>query len=203
MAVADVPEHVRWAVEVLAPRQDERVLDIGSGTGASVELILEEVAATSGPTSAAASASPESTGDAAGIDPAAAVVAIDRSSTAVQRIRQRLSTEVERGTVLVLESDLATLEATTGPFDAALAVNVNVFWTTDAAPELEALAGVLEPGGRVLIAYGTGPGGSAADRDHLDRVEESIAASRAFEVERRIEAEQGSGVLAVCTNVGA
>jgi SAM-dependent methyltransferase len=131
------------------------------------------------------------------------VVAIDRSSTAVHRIRQRLSTDVELGTVLVLESDLAMLEATTGPFDAALAVNVNAFWVTDAAPELEALAGVLEPGGRLLIAYGTGPGGSQADRDHLDRVEESVAASRAFEVERRIEAEQGSAVLAVCTNVGA
>ena len=202
MAGRDVPEHVRWAVEVLAPRRDERVLDIGSGTGASVERILEAVAGASGPTGTA-SGSAESTGDRPGVESAAEVVAIDRSSTAVQRIRQRLSTEVELGTVLVLESDLATLEATAGPFDAALAVNVNVFWVTDAAPELEALAGVLEPGGRVLIAYGTGPGGSAADRDHLDQVEESIAASRAFEVVRRIEAEQGSAVLAVCTNVGA
>jgi SAM-dependent methyltransferase len=203
VARRDVPEHVRWAVEVLAPRQDERVLDIGSGTGASVELLLEAVAGTSGPTSVAGTGASGSTSEAEGTESTAAVVAIDRSSTAAQRIRQRLSAEVERGTVLVLESDLATLEATTGPFDAALAVNVNVFWVTDAAPELEALAGVLEPGGRVLIAYGTGPGGPAADRDHLDRVEESIAASRAFEVERRIEAKQGSAVLAVCTNVGA
>ena len=203
MAGRDVPEHVRWAVEMLAPRQDERVLDIGSGTGASVELILEAVAGASEPTSVAGTGSNGSTSESEGTESAAAVVAIDRSSTAVRRIRRRLATEVELGTVLVLESDLATLEATTGPFDAALAVNVNVFWVTDAAPELEALAGVLEPGGRVLIAYGTGPGGSEADREHLDRVEESIAASRAFEVGRRIESEQGSGVLAVCTNVGA
>jgi SAM-dependent methyltransferase len=201
MAGRAVPEHVRWAVEVLAPREAERVLDIGSSTGASVELILEAVA---GGRTRDRVAARGSTGDAAGTEPAdAAVVAIDRSSTAVHRIRQRLSTDVELGTVLVLESDLAMLEATTGPFDAALAVNVNVFWVTDAAPELEALAGVLEPGGRLLIAYGTDPGGSGVDRDHLDRVEESVAASRAFEVERRIEAEQGSAVLAVCTNVGA
>jgi SAM-dependent methyltransferase len=201
MAGRAVPEHVRWAVEVLAPREAERVLDIGSSSGASVELILEAVAGTRTRGRVGASGS---TGDAAGTEPAdAAVVAIDRSSTAVHRIRQRLSTDVELGTVLVLESDLAMLEATTGPFDAALAVNVNVFWVTDAAPELEALAGVLEPGGRLLIAYGTHPGGSGADRDQLDRVEASVAASRAFEVERRIEAEQGSAVLAVCTNVGA
>ena len=41
MATTPIPERVRWAVEVLAPRPGERVLDIGSGTGASVELLLE------------------------------------------------------------------------------------------------------------------------------------------------------------------
>jgi len=189
MAVRTVPEHVRWAVEALAPRPGERVLDIGSGTGASVELLVDAIARAG--THAGTRA-----------DATAAVVAIDRSATAVRRMRGRLSAEVELGTVAVLESDLATLDATIGPFDAALAVNVNAFWTTDAAAELEALAGVLEPGGRVLIAYGTRPGGAAADRGHLDRVEASISASRAFEVARRIEAAPGYAVLAVCINVG-
>lgn len=175
-AAASVPERVRWAVGVLAPQPGERVLDVGSGTGASVELLLESLGAT----------------DAAGRPP---VVAIDRSATAVSRIRERVADAVASGAVEVVQAPLAGLDATLGPFDAVFGVNVNVFWTSAAEPELRALAGVVRPGGRLLVAYGIGPV-PLADAGHLDGVEAAIRATPWFRVRERIEAEHGSGVLA-------
>lgn len=181
MATSPIPERVRWAVEVLAPRPGERVLDIGSGTGASVELLLEALGGADA---------------ASGIRPV--VVAIDRSAVAVDRIRERAASAIDRGALDVIASTLARLDPALGPFDAAYGVNVNVFWTTDAAPELAALARVLPTGARLLIAYGIGPV-PLADAGHLDGVEAAIAATPWFQVRERLEAERGSAVLAVRT----
>jgi precorrin-6B methylase 2 len=90
---ASVPERVRWAVGVLAPQPGERVLDIGSGTGASVEAVLEAMRAMRA-TDGAGSAS---TTDAAGRP---WIAAIDRSATAVERIRERVADAVASGAVL-------------------------------------------------------------------------------------------------------
>ncbi|KZE93305.1 Ubiquinone/menaquinone biosynthesis C-methyltransferase UbiE [Agromyces sp. NDB4Y10] len=171
---ASVPERVRWAVDVLAPQPGERVLDIGSGTGASVGLLLERLAAT----------------DATGRPP---VVAIDRSATAVARIRERVADAA--ASVEVVLTPLATLDASLGPFDAAFGVNVNVFWTSAAVAELRALAAAVRPGGRLLIAYGIGPV-PLADAGHLDGVEAAIRATPWFSVTDRLAAEHGSGILA-------
>jgi SAM-dependent methyltransferase len=173
-----VPGRVRWAVEVLDPRPGERVLDVGSGTGASVELAL---AALGGADAASA--------------PRPAVVAIDRSTVAVARMRQRVASAVDRGAVEVRASSIADLDPDLGPFDAAFCVNVNVFWTTDAAPELAALARVLRRGGRLLVAYGIGPV-PLADAGHLDGVAAAIAATPWFDVDARLESEHGGAVLA-------
>ena len=180
-----VPGRVRWAVEVLDPRRGERVLDIGSGTGVSVELVL---AALGGADAASA--------------PRPAVVAIDRSATAVARIRARAASAVDRGVVDVRASSLAALDPDLGPFDAALSVNVNVFWTTDATPELAALARVLRAGGRMLLAYGIGPV-PLADAGHLDGVAAAIATTPWFEVRTRLASEHGSAVLATRTTAPA
>lgn len=185
-AAASVPERVRWAVGVLAPQPGERVLDIGSGTGASVGLVLEAL----GVTDAAGPASTRT--DAPG---PASIVAIDRSATAVARIRERVADAAASGAVDVVLTPLAGLDPDLGPFDAAFGVNVNVFWTSAAVPELRALAGVVRPGGRLLVAYGIGPV-PLADAGHLDGVEAAIGATPWFRVRERLEAEHGSGVLA-------
>jgi SAM-dependent methyltransferase len=184
-AAASVPERVRWAVGVLAPRPGERVLDIGSGTGASVEAVLEATRATDG-------ARPASTTDAAGRPP---IVAIDRSATAVARIRERVADAAASGAVDVVLTPLAGLDPALGPFDAAFGVNINVFWTSAAVPELRALAGAIRPGGRLLVAYGIGPV-PLADAGHLDGVEATLRATPWFRVRERLEAEHGSGILA-------
>jgi SAM-dependent methyltransferase len=175
-AAASVPARVRWAVGVLAPRPGERVLDVGSGTGASVEALL----------------------DVMGVSDAAvrpSIVAIDRSATAVGRIRERVADAAASGAVEVVLTPLAGLDSAHGPFDAAFGVNVNVFWTSAAVPELRALAGAIRPGGRLLVAYGIGPV-PLADAGHLDGVEAALRATPWFRVRERLEAEHGSGVLA-------
>ncbi|WP_448811578.1 SAM-dependent methyltransferase [Agromyces bauzanensis] len=176
-----VPERVRWAVERLAPRVGERVLDIGSGTGVSVELLVDLL----GDADAAVPGHP-------------AVVAIDRSAKAVDRIRKRVPQAVAAGVVDLSVCDVAGLDPAVGPLDAAVAVNVNVFWTSDAAPELAALARVLAPGGRLLIAYGDSPA-PGMDRRHLDQVEASVGGSSWFDVRHRLDDDHGSAVVAVRT----
>lgn len=182
-AAASVPERVRWAVAVLAPRPGERVLDVGSGTGASVALLVEALDVT----------------DAAGRP---SIVAIDRSATAVARIRERVADAAASGAVEVVSTPLAGLDPALGPFDAAFGVNINVFWTSAAVPELRALAGAVRLGGRLLVAYGIGPV-PLADAGHLDGVEAAIGATPWFRVRERLEAEHGSGILAERTAVGA
>lgn len=161
------------------------MLDIGSGTGASVEAVLEASRATDG-------AWPASTTDAAGRP---SIVAIDRSATAVARIRERVADAAASGSVEVVLTPLAGLDPALGPFDAAFGVNINVFWTSAAVPELRALAGAIRPGGRLLVAYGIGPV-PLADAGHLDGVEAALRATPWFRLRERLEAEHGSGVLA-------
>lgn len=130
-----VPARVAFAVGLLDPAPTDRLLEFGCGPGAAAELVCARL----------------TTGR---------LDAIDRSATAVARTTARNAGHVAAGRLVVHTAALADLPRTGGEFDAAFGINVNLFWTGTAEPELAALAAALRPGGRLLVCYGAPPAGS-------------------------------------------
>lgn len=128
-----VPARISWAIELLDAGPDDHVLEIGCGPGVSVTELAARVAS---------------------------VTALERSVTALKRVRTRNEAAVADGRVVLQHGELATLTALAA-FDRALAVNVNVFWTGPATVECAALARALRPGGTLCLVYDRGDVGSA------------------------------------------
>jgi precorrin-6B methylase 2 len=124
--VTRVPERLLWAVETLAPRPRDHVLEIGCGNGAAAELVLSN-------------------------HPKVKLTAIDRSGKAVSTSKRKLATFIEEGRARVIRAELAKFSSKTD-FQRAFAINVNSFWL-DAARDLEALSRVLAPGGALLLVF--------------------------------------------------
>ncbi|WP_324651032.1 class I SAM-dependent methyltransferase [Georgenia sp. H159] len=118
----------RWAVELVAASGPETVLEIGCGPGAALALLTEVL-------------------------PAARVVGVDRSATAVGRAAARLAGVPGRSRVSLQQVAIADLDLPDAGIDVAFGVNVNVFWTSDARHELAALRRVLRPGGVLHLVY--------------------------------------------------
>ena len=164
-----IPDRVRWAVEHLDLRPDARVLEFGGGPGAAAELVCDRLA----------------TGR---------LLEIDRSRTAVARIRDRCGVHMAAGRLEVRQGALADLDVPDASIDIAFGVNVNLFWTTSAAVELARLHRALVSGGQLLIAYGPGPAGSD-QRDVLARVREHVEAAGFGQVRVAVD-PRASGVVA-------
>lgn len=116
-----------WAVELLGPEPGDSVLEVGCGSGRAAALVAERLRE-------------------------GHLVAIDRSTTAIERARAHLAPYVEAGTVELRTTELAGFRSDR-VFDRVLAVNVNVFWTSPATPELQRLAAVAGPGSIAVLAY--------------------------------------------------
>jgi SAM-dependent methyltransferase len=167
-----VPARIAWAVDLLDPRPDERVLEAGCGPGVAAQLIGARL----------------TTGR---------LLAVDRSATAVQRTAARvagLPVDVRQADLAAIGAEPAFTEAgfAEAAFDAAFTVNVNVFWTRPDGPELGVLARALRPGGRLLILYGAGGPTTAA------RVTGPIAAGMTalgLDDVRVVRGERGVGVV--------
>ena len=172
----EAPVRVRWAVDVLDLRPDDRVLEVGGGTAASTRLLLERI-------------------------PRGRLVALDRSPTASRRIAAASPRDVGLGRLVVVTRALADVDdddtiLTPASVDVALAVDVNVFWTSDAAPELRVLRRLIVPGGRLAVCFGTdGPRADAIRSRVLEPVARHVTAAGFGDVEVRAE-EDGAGVLA-------
>jgi ubiquinone/menaquinone biosynthesis C-methylase UbiE len=127
-----------WAVELLDPQPGDRILEIGCGPGVAAALVCERLAH-------------------------GRLTAVDRSATALERARRRLTPHIAAGRAVLEETDLAGLAAPAHSFDKAFAVNVNVFWTGPAEAELDVLRRVLRPGGIVHLVYEGPPSGGGRD----------------------------------------
>jgi SAM-dependent methyltransferase len=136
-----VAPRIAWAVELLGLEADDRVLEVGCGSGAAVALVCRQLEALGG----------------SGPGGVGSVVGIDRSATAIGRAVARNAEAIQAGRARFEQVDLAGFDPVGRSFDLAFAVNINVFWTGSADAECEVLARALRPGGVVHLVY-DGPG---------------------------------------------
>lgn len=176
VAPPEAPQRNRWAVDQLGLRPGCRVLEFGCGGGAAAQLVLGRL-------------------------PGGSMLAVDRSATAAARAVARNRAAVDAGVLTVRQVPLADLDVPAGSFDAAFGVNVNLFWTGSAGPELSVLREALVPGGLLLVAYGPGPRPERRAAV-LERVRAAVAAHGFVDLEV-LEETRGSGVRARVPPAGA
>lgn len=146
---SSIPPRVRWAVDLVDPRPDDELLEVGGGTAASASLVCERLR----------------TGR---------LTAVDRSAVAAARIREGNRDHVDAGRLRVLECPLTALELPESSVDKAFSLNVNVFWTSSGAAELAVLARVLKPGGLLALMWNGAP---TAPESSTARVLEPVTAA--------------------------
>lgn len=122
-----VAERLVRTADLVAAGPAARVLEVGPGHGVLVSLLAER-------------------------RETAAVVGVDRSATMTAAAARRNRAAVDAGRGRLLTASLAEAGLGGEPFDVVVAFDVRAFWTPP-APEWDAVAGVLAPEGRVLVAY--------------------------------------------------
>jgi protein-L-isoaspartate O-methyltransferase len=163
-----IPDRVRWAVEILDPQPADRILEAGGGPGVSAALICSRL----------------QTG---------LLVEIDRSAVAIARCATCNAAFIADGRLLLVQSALSEMVWTESPFDAFLSIDVNLFWTSDAALELAVIRRVLRPGGKVLILYGAAAPG--ADTTRMQEIAQRLS-NAGFPDATVISGDGGIGVAA-------
>jgi SAM-dependent methyltransferase len=119
-------ERLIWAVETLAVRPTDRLLEIGCGHGVAVSLVCEKLRGGS-------------------------ITAIDRSATMIAMARERNADHVAAGVASFQAAALHEASLPSGCFDTIFAVNVGVFWRQRPDRELAIVRDLLAPGGRTYL----------------------------------------------------
>jgi trans-aconitate 2-methyltransferase len=170
--------HQRWGRGVLASlplRGDERVLDVGAGTGRDTALLLERL-------------------------PRGHVVAVDGSTAMLAQLRDRLA-GVGPDRLTTLHADLTAPLTLEEPVDAVFSV-ATLHWVPDHQSLFRSLAGVLRPGG--LFRAEWGGAGNVANVDAvlvdlgLPRIGEACNFATAERTARRLAAAGFTDIDVVC-----
>ncbi len=137
-AILSFGQDPRWRralVAALAPRPDDRVLDVATGTGMVAEALVRRWSC--------------------------GVVGLDQSPAMLERARARVEADPHlRDRVELVEGTAEELPFETGQFD-ALSFNYLLRYVDDPDATLRELARVVKPGGRIAaIEFGV-PGGIA------------------------------------------
>jgi trans-aconitate 2-methyltransferase len=122
--------HERWGRGVLASlplRGDERVLDVGAGTGRDTAALLERL-------------------------PRGHVVAVDGSTAMLAQLRRRLA-GVGPDRLTIMHADLTAPLVLDEPVDAVFSV-ATLHWLPDHGSVFRSLATVLRPGGLLRAEWG-------------------------------------------------
>jgi cyclopropane fatty-acyl-phospholipid synthase-like methyltransferase len=122
-----VPARIAWAIDLLHIQPEDRILEIGCGSGVALSLVADRL-------------------------DGGRITAMDRSASAIERARARNAQHIAAGRAVLRQVELAKFRGR-GPFDKAFAINVNVFWTTNADPECQVLTRVLGSDGGLWLVY--------------------------------------------------
>jgi SAM-dependent methyltransferase len=152
----------RWAVDQLAVRPTDRVLEIGFGPGIAIEALVARVRD-------------------------GAVDGIDHSQVMVRMAARRNARALAEGRLRLTQASVADVDETLAPLDLILAVNNLGMWP-DPPAELKNLESLLGPGGR--IAIGQQPRTPGADAETARRAGEEVAGLLAEVGLGRIETHQ-------------
>ena len=79
------------------------------------------------------------------------ITAIDRSVTAIEAAQRRIADAVASGIVRLQARPLADAELPQHVFTKVFAIDVNLFWVRDPAPELALITRSLAAGGRLFL----------------------------------------------------
>jgi cyclopropane fatty-acyl-phospholipid synthase-like methyltransferase len=122
-----IAERLVWAVDVLDPGPDDRVLEIGCGAGVAIGLVCERLVE-------------------------GRILAIDRSAAMTALAARRNRAHVDAGKLVIRTAALHELEDDGERFDRIFGVNVGLF-RAHAAAEAAALRRLLAPGGALYLVH--------------------------------------------------
>jgi cyclopropane fatty-acyl-phospholipid synthase-like methyltransferase len=123
-----VPERAVWAVETLAVRPGDHLLEIGCGRGSAVSLVCAQLKR-------------------------GHIVAIDRSATMVKIAQERNADNVAAGKASFQTVPLDSVSLDRRRFDKIFAINVNLFWVRSSTVEIGLIRKALKPGGAMYLFY--------------------------------------------------